>query len=70
MRVPTLVLYRPAGETEALEAAERIAGSRAVRVSGSDYYGMFLSTDEIVDEIERSSPAKSLPQSRIPSSRR
>jgi class 3 adenylate cyclase/pimeloyl-ACP methyl ester carboxylesterase len=54
VRAPTLVLYRhgwPA-EHEALDVAERIEGARAVRVSGTDYWGIFLSP-EIVDEIER-----------------
>jgi class 3 adenylate cyclase len=55
VRVPTLVLYRrgsPFGEHEALEVAERIEGARAVRVSGTDDWGIFLSP-EIADEIER-----------------
>jgi class 3 adenylate cyclase len=55
VRAPTLVLYRHdtlSGEHEALEVAERIEGARAVRVSGTDYWGIFLSP-EIVDEIER-----------------
>ena len=54
VRVPTLVLYRHDSEWthEPLEVAQRIEGARAVRVSGSDYWGIFLSP-EIVDEIER-----------------
>ena len=53
VRVPTLVLHRhdsPWGH-ESLEVTERIEGARAVRVSGSDAWGIFLSP-EIVDEIE------------------
>jgi class 3 adenylate cyclase/pimeloyl-ACP methyl ester carboxylesterase len=53
VRVPTLVLYRRGSPWhEALEVAERIEGARAVRVSGTDYWGIFFSP-EIVDEIER-----------------
>jgi class 3 adenylate cyclase len=55
VRVPTLVLYRQAPfdvEARALEVAARIPGARAMRVSGSDYFGIFLSLD-IADEIAR-----------------
>ncbi len=55
VRVPTLVLYRQAAfdaAHEALDVAARIPGARAMRVSGSDYFGLFLSLD-IADEIER-----------------
>jgi class 3 adenylate cyclase len=57
IKVPTLVLYRrsahvPETETEALEVAARIPDARAMRVSGDDYFGIFLSVD-IADEIER-----------------
>ena len=54
VRVPTLVLYRHDSPFahEPLEVAERIEGARLVRVSGTDYWGIFLSPD-IVDEIER-----------------
>ena len=54
VRVPTLVLYRrvPAYEQQALEVASRIPDARAVRVSGDDDFGVFLSLD-IADEIER-----------------
>jgi class 3 adenylate cyclase/pimeloyl-ACP methyl ester carboxylesterase len=55
VRVPTLVLYRrgPLGqEKDALEVAGQIPGARAMRVSGEDYFGIFLSLD-VVDEIER-----------------
>ena len=53
VRAPTLVLYRHDSPLahESLEVAARIEGARAVRVSGSDYWGIFLSP-EIVDEIE------------------
>jgi class 3 adenylate cyclase/pimeloyl-ACP methyl ester carboxylesterase len=62
VRASTLVLYRhgwPA-EHEALEVAERIEGARAVRVSGSDYWGIFLSP-EIADEIERFAAGETAP---------
>jgi class 3 adenylate cyclase/pimeloyl-ACP methyl ester carboxylesterase len=54
VRAPTLVLYRHGSpmEDESLEVAARIERARAVRVSGSDHWGIFLSP-EIVDEIER-----------------
>jgi class 3 adenylate cyclase len=54
VRAPTLVLYREGSpeETQALEVAERMEGARALRISGSDYWGIFLSP-EIGDELER-----------------
>ena len=52
VRVPTLVLYRSLMESDALDVAARISSSRAMRVSGTDYFGIFLSLD-VVDEIER-----------------
>jgi len=53
VRVPTLVLHRASlAEANALDVAERIRGARAVRVSGTDYGGVYLSP-EIPDEIER-----------------
>jgi class 3 adenylate cyclase len=56
VQVPTLILYRRGGrigeEDRALDVAARIPSARAMRVSGSDYFGIFLSPD-IVDELER-----------------
>ena len=54
VRAPTIVLYRQGsiGEGPALEVARQIAGARSVPVSGTDYFGLFLSPD-IADEIER-----------------
>ena len=52
VRVPTLVLYRSPRANEALNVAAQISASRAMRVSGDDYFGIFLSLDA-VDEIER-----------------
>lgn len=56
VRVPTLVLYRSiplyAAAAQALDVAARIPSARAMRVSGNDYFGIFLSLD-IVDELER-----------------
>jgi class 3 adenylate cyclase len=48
------VLYRRGslGEAPALETARLIPGVRTARVSGTDYFGLFLSLD-IVEEIER-----------------
>ncbi|HEX9415608.1 MAG TPA: adenylate/guanylate cyclase domain-containing protein [Gaiellaceae bacterium] len=54
VRTPTLVLYR-AGHTEEYqshEVAARIEGATELRVSGTDYWGIFLSP-EIPGEIER-----------------
>jgi class 3 adenylate cyclase/pimeloyl-ACP methyl ester carboxylesterase len=52
VRVPTLVLHRASfAEANALDVAGRIRGARAVRVSGNDYGGVYLSP-EIPDEIE------------------
>ncbi len=54
VRVPTLVLYRSTGAQAALAmgVAATIPSARAMRVSGSDYSGIFLSLD-IVDELEQ-----------------
>jgi class 3 adenylate cyclase len=52
VRVPTLVLYRSIGEHDALDVAARIPSARAMRVSGDDYFEIYLSP-EIVDELER-----------------
>jgi class 3 adenylate cyclase/pimeloyl-ACP methyl ester carboxylesterase len=53
VRVPTLVLYRsiPHNEAAALEVAARIPSARAMRVSGTDFFSIYLSLD-IVDELE------------------
>jgi len=56
VRAPTLVLYRPAAPHAApryaLDVADRIPGSRTLRVSGEDYGEVYLSP-EIGEEIER-----------------
>jgi class 3 adenylate cyclase len=54
VRAPTLVLYRSGsiGEGPAFEVARLIAGARCVPVSGTDYFGIFLSLD-VADELER-----------------
>jgi len=54
VRAPTLVLYRRGsiGEGPALEVAHLISGARCIPVSGTDYFGIFLSLD-IADELER-----------------
>ena len=69
VRAPTLVLYRRGGvfgeEEKSIEFAGRIPGARAMRVSGTDYFGIFLSLD-IADEIERflaGEPAAEVPES-------
>ena len=67
VRTPTLVLYRLGSleEDHAVEVAERIEGARAVTVSGSDYWGIFLSP-EIPEEIERFAKGEAAP--RVPES--
>ena len=65
VRTPTLVLYRDTLEsaTDAEESrgvAALIPQARAMRVSGSDYWGVFLSP-EIVDELERLSAGEAAP---------
>ena len=52
VRVPTLVLYRSIREDRAVEVAAQIPDARLMRVSGDDYFGIFLSLD-IVDELEQ-----------------
>lgn len=53
LRVPTLVLYRdtPLAGAESIGVADRIPGARKTCVSGTDYWGVFLSP-EVVDEID------------------
>ena len=65
VRVPTLVLYRetpkvPENTEESLGVARRIPGARAMRVSGDDYWGVFLSLD-IADELERLAAGEAVP---------
>ena len=52
VHVPTLLLHRSVEEDATMEVASLVPGARTMRVSGSDYFGIFLSP-EIVDEIER-----------------
>jgi class 3 adenylate cyclase/pimeloyl-ACP methyl ester carboxylesterase len=52
VHVPTLLLYRSLMEAETMEVATRLPNARTMRVSGTDYFGIFLSPD-IADEIER-----------------
>lgn len=63
VRAPTLVLYRSGsmGEGPALEVARLITGARCVPVSGTDYFGIFLSLD-IADEVERFVAGEELPE--------
>jgi class 3 adenylate cyclase len=68
VRVPTLVLYRRGRideEQKALDVAARIPAARAMRVSGEDYFEIYLSSD-VPDEIERfvaGEEAPSVPES-------
>jgi class 3 adenylate cyclase len=54
VRVPTLVMYRTAGNAErhAQEVTDLIPSARTLRVSGTDYQHIFLSP-EISDEVAR-----------------
>jgi class 3 adenylate cyclase len=54
VRVPTLVLYRRGldEEQEALDVARLIPAARAMRLSGEDFFEIYLSP-EVADEIER-----------------
>src|SRR5436190_7111344 len=61
VRVPTLVLYRTSfAEPEALDVAARIPGTLTTRVSGPDYWGVFLSP-EIPGEIESFASGRTAP---------
>jgi class 3 adenylate cyclase len=63
VRVPTVVLYRdtiPPTPEEALAVAALIPDARALRVSGNDYWGVFLSFD-IADELDRLAVGGSAP---------
>jgi len=70
VRVPTLLLYRSLTVAEdtmdhTMDVASRIPNGRMMRVSGHDYFGIFLSLD-IADEIERfvaGEEAPSVPES-------
>jgi hypothetical protein len=62
---PTLLLYRALYEAETMDIASRLSNARTMRVSGNDYFGIFLSLD-IADEIERfvaGEEAPSVPES-------
>lgn len=52
VHVPSLLLYRSVMEAETMQVAARLPKARTMRVSGTDYFGIFLSPD-IVDEIEQ-----------------
>jgi class 3 adenylate cyclase/pimeloyl-ACP methyl ester carboxylesterase len=68
VRVPTVVLYRdtvPPTPEESLAVAALIPEARVLRVSGNDYWGVFLSFD-IADELDRvaaGDPAPDVPNS-------
>jgi class 3 adenylate cyclase len=52
VRVPTLVLYFPLLQADALDVAARIPSARAVRIPGQGWFGIHL-LPEVVDEVER-----------------
>ena len=52
VRVSTLVFYRPSiAEEDSRQVAQLISGAHLLRVTGEDYWGIFLSP-EIPDEVE------------------
>ena len=52
VRVPTLVVYLPAMQEEALDVAARIPSAQAVRIPGEGWFGIHV-WPEVVDEVER-----------------
>ena len=53
VRVRTLVLYRKGpAEEDSLQVAQLVPGAHALRVTGEDYWGIFLSA-ELPEEVER-----------------
>jgi class 3 adenylate cyclase len=61
VRVPTLVLYRDCDyEPYSLDVARRIPSARALRISGRDSWGIFLSP-ELPDEVARFVAGESSP---------
>jgi class 3 adenylate cyclase/pimeloyl-ACP methyl ester carboxylesterase len=52
VRVPTLVVYLPAMQEEALDVAARIPSAQAVRIPGEGWFGIPV-WPEVVDEVER-----------------
>ena len=67
VRAPTLVLYRdtPPAADESRAVARLIPDSRAMRVSGQDYWGVFLSLDiaEELEELAQGEAAPAVPDS-------
>jgi len=63
VRVPTLVMYRPAldAERNALEVTDLIPSAHALRVSGSDYGQIHLSP-EIPEEVARFVAREEIPE--------
>ena len=60
VHVPTLVLYRPVMEEAARAVAGAIPGAEQYRVSGNDYWGIFLSS-EIPAEVARFVAGEQMP---------
>jgi class 3 adenylate cyclase len=60
VHVPTLLLYRSVMEAETMELASRLPHARTMRVSGNDYFGIFLSP-EIAEEIQRFAGGEAAP---------
>ena len=61
VHVPTLLLHRSVFEHQTMEVASRLPAARTMRVSGNDYFGIFLSPD-LVDEIERFVAGEAAPE--------
>ena len=61
VRVPTLVLYLPDLQEEALDVAARLPSARAVRIPGQGWFGIQF-WPEVVDEVERFVAGEEPPQ--------
>ncbi len=60
VRVPTLVMYLPLWETEALDVAARIPSARALRIPGEGWFGLQVRPG-VVEEVERFVSGEELP---------
>src|SRR5262249_60076056 len=60
VRVPTLVMYLPAGEREVLDVAARIPSARALRIPGDGWSGLEVRPGA-VEEVHRLVAGADLP---------
>jgi class 3 adenylate cyclase/pimeloyl-ACP methyl ester carboxylesterase len=61
VRVPTLVLYLPYLQEQALDVSARLPSARAIRIPGEGWFGIQL-WPEVVDELERFVAGEEPPQ--------